>query len=141
MKKTKDDLKYKYKFFLNPYKDQAFTRCPKCENKTKVRKFIFFIHVEPKQPIILNKSGKFCPYCEMIIVNQDELEKLLCFTIEKFDPKMIGNKYIVGGTIDKSDISFKKVQELEFEEVIKHLYVFKDILSFKVIPGGWYKKP
>lgn len=138
MRKTKDNFKSKYKFFLNPYKDQAFTRCPKCENKTKVRKFMFFIHVEPKQPIILNKSGKFCPYCEMIIVRQDELESLLSYTLKKINPEIIGNKYIVGGTIDKNEVSFKKIQTMGIEEVTKHLYIFKDVLSFKVIPGGWY---
>ena len=121
MKKTKDNTKYKYKFFLNPYTDQAFTRCPKCENKTKVRKLIFFIHVEPSQPVILNKTAKYCPYCELIIANKDELENMLYFIVEKINPEIIGNKYIVGGTIDKNEISFKKLQESKPEDIVKHL--------------------
>ena len=28
----------RFYFFLNPYADMAFTRCPKCEAKTKQRK-------------------------------------------------------------------------------------------------------
>jgi len=33
--KTKESHHY---FFLNPYQDMAFTRCPKCKEKTKIRK-------------------------------------------------------------------------------------------------------
>jgi len=28
----------RYRFFLNPYPDMAFTKCPKCETKTRQRK-------------------------------------------------------------------------------------------------------
>ena len=38
-----------HRFFLNPYEDMAFTKCPKCEAKTKVRKFPLVIHIEPTQ--------------------------------------------------------------------------------------------
>lgn len=35
-------------FFLNPYGDMAFTRCPKCEQKTKIRKYCLVVHMDPK---------------------------------------------------------------------------------------------
>jgi|GEM_PF-7009059 hypothetical protein len=45
----KKKYKEKYYFFPNPYEDCAFTKCPKCETKTKVRKFILLISIEPNQ--------------------------------------------------------------------------------------------
>ena len=48
MTKTKHaelrDENTRHYFFLNPYEDAAFTRCPKCETKTMVRKFPLVIH-------------------------------------------------------------------------------------------------
>jgi len=38
--------KEKYNFFLNPYTDAAFTKCPKCDGKTKVKKFPLLIFIE-----------------------------------------------------------------------------------------------
>ena len=51
--KTKDARHY---FFLNPYDDAAFTRCPNCEEKTKIRKYCLLIHIDPKHLLSLNKS-------------------------------------------------------------------------------------
>lgn len=53
----------KYYFFLNPYSDAAFTRCPKCEGKTKVKKIPLTIVMEKNKAILnLNKTCKYCPY-------------------------------------------------------------------------------
>src|SRR6266567_9481953 len=37
----------RYRFFLNPYQDMRFTRCPQCDNKTRLRKLPLIIHLEP----------------------------------------------------------------------------------------------
>ena len=52
-------------FFLNPYQDIAFTKCPKCLAKTKVRKFPLVIHIEPHQLFLLNKSCRYCIACDV----------------------------------------------------------------------------
>ena len=52
--------KTRHYFFLNPYEDCAFTKCPKCNNSTKVRKFPLVIHIEPLQFLVLNKNCKYC---------------------------------------------------------------------------------
>ena len=36
-----------YRFFLNPYQDMRWTRCPQCENKMHLRKLPLVIHVDP----------------------------------------------------------------------------------------------
>lgn len=49
------DSKEKHRFFLRPYEDAAFTKRPKCESKTKLRKSPLVIHIEPGQLFVLNK--------------------------------------------------------------------------------------
>ena len=50
----------RYRFFLNPYQDARFSKCPQCENKTGQRKLPLFIHIDPKQPLLLNKTCRSC---------------------------------------------------------------------------------
>ena len=38
----------RYTFVLNPYTDYRFTRCPNCDQPTRLRKFVLFIHVDPE---------------------------------------------------------------------------------------------
>ncbi|MCX6689306.1 MAG: hypothetical protein NTZ39_06420, partial [Methanoregula sp.] len=78
-------------FFLNPYPDIAFTRCPKCEEKTKIRKFCLLIHMDPKNIFLINKSCRYCPKCDLIIAKQVELESLLAAICEQYAPDIIGN--------------------------------------------------
>ena len=73
----------KHYFFLNPYKDCAFTKCPKCDNKTKLRKFPLVIHVEPYQIFFLNKNCKYCTDCDLIIVKQSKIETLMACQLKK----------------------------------------------------------
>ena len=56
--------KTRHYFFLNPYEDCAFTKCPKCDQATKVRKFPLAIHIDPNQLFFLNKYRRHtqCSY-------------------------------------------------------------------------------
>src|SRR3989339_1620383 len=87
-------------FFLNPYQDRTFTRCPKCETKTKIRKFCLMIHIKPLHILSLNTTTNYCPYCSLIIVKKEKLEQLLCAICEQKFPKIIGNDYFVHGTME-----------------------------------------
>ncbi len=64
-------------FFLNPYQDARFTSCPKCGGKTKLRKLSLVIHVEGPILLSLNKTCRYCLYCDLLIAHQDELEAQL----------------------------------------------------------------
>lgn len=122
-------------FFLNPYIDSAFTRCPKCEGKTRVRKFCLVIHIDPRGLFSLNKSTKYCPGCDLIIVKQSELEKLLVNICEQYAPDIIGNDYFVFGTMDRKDWKKGQAGEMSQQEAIKCTYPFKDVWEFK--RRGW----
>ncbi len=45
-----------YRFFLNPYKDVRFTRCPQCENKTLQRKLPLIIHIDRSNATALSEQ-------------------------------------------------------------------------------------
>src|SRR4051794_1604047 len=92
----------RYRFFLNPYSDARFTSCPKCGGKTRVRKLPLVIHVDPAHMIALNKTCKFCPYCDLLIAHQDEIEGFLAAYFGQNQPDVVGNDYLVLGTADRA---------------------------------------
>jgi len=125
-------------FFLNPYDDAAFTRCPKCEDKTKIRKFPLVIHIDPEQLLLLNKKCRYCVKCDLIIAKKSELESLMVACFERPMPEIIGNNYLVMGVAERRDwLEGKKGNMLE-GETIDRMLVFKDILNFEPVRAGWY---
>ncbi len=120
----------RHKFFLNTYVDCGFTKCPKCDAKTKIRKFPLVIHVEPGQLLLLNKKCKYCPGCDLIIAKKQELESLI--------PSLSQNEYLVMGTLERKDWQEGNKGFLPSSEIIDRMYIFKKVWDFEVIPAGWY---
>lgn len=133
--KTKEAQHY---FFLNPYVDLAFTCCPNCEEKTKIRKHYLVIHVEPKFLASINKSCRYCSKCDLIIVKQTDLERLLVEICEQNASDVIGNEYLVFGTMDRKDWKYGLTGKISQQEAINCSYPFKDVWKFEVSPAGWY---
>jgi hypothetical protein len=131
-------LAKKHHFFLNPYKDCAFTRCPKCDAKTRVRKFPLVIHLEPKGLFLLNKSCKYCPDCDLIIAKKQEVESLIAIGREQVNVEERVPEYLVLGTLEKADWRASHQGSLAPAEVAKRVSLFKDVWNFEVIPAGWY---
>jgi hypothetical protein len=96
-------VKRRHYFFLNPYKDAAFTKCPKCETKTRIRKFPLVIHIEPQQLLLLNKKCRYCLKCDLIIAKKPELESLIVACLEEATPEIIRNHYLVMGVVERKD--------------------------------------
>lgn len=128
--------KVRHYFFLNPYDDVAFTKCPKCNDKTKVRKFPLAVHIEPEQLIFLNKTCRYCAHCDLIVVKQREIETLLTAQFEKTNPGIIGNEYLVFGTLDRTEWQTFRNNSVPPRKAIEHVYVFRDVWNFKLV-GGW----
>jgi len=125
-------------FFLNSYNDAAFTKCPKCEAKTMVRKLPLVIHIEPQQLFILNKKCRYCASCDLIITHKSEVEDLMAACFEEINPEIIGNKYLVIGTLEKHDWRSRGRILKDSRDTIERMYVFKDLWDFKPISFGWY---
>ena len=128
--------KENYYFFLNPYTDSSFTRCPKCDNKTKIKKLPLAILLEKKKIIfILNKTCKFCPYCELIIAKKYELDSII---MQFLGLNRITKKdYFVMGTQDKTVYRGGLNKELIKENPLEGISIFKNVWDFEVQPAYW----
>src|SRR5579863_363777 len=119
------NLPKRYTFFLNPYTDQRFNSCPQCGGKTKIRKKPFVVHVDPLQLLILNMSGPYCPSCDLMILHKDKLENLLVIAFEQHRPDMIGNEYLVMGTVERTFWLRTLKEPVEPKTTLANLHVFK----------------
>ena len=127
-----------YTFILNPYTEYRFTRCPGCDQKMRQRKLPLFIHVDPMDPVVLNKTCRYCPDCDLLIAHQDEIEELLAGIFAQLDPSVIGNEYLVMGTVERKAWREGVKQPKGITEMLEHLHVFKDVRTVRMQPGGWY---
>ena len=87
----------------------------------------------------LGKTCRYCSRCELIMAHQDELEAQLAYSFSQIAPAVIGNEYLVLGTIDK------KVWQQgltdgsgTLSEMLQRVADFKRVLKLQVEPGGWY---
>jgi hypothetical protein len=124
----------RYRFFLNPYEDMRFTRCPQCDNTMHQRKLPLVIHVDPMQMISLNKTCRYCPYCDLLIAHQDDVEH---FFAEQ-QPEVVGNDYLVLGTLDKPAWKRGTQQPMTLQKMLEVLHDFKEVVTFK-LKRGWVR--
>jgi hypothetical protein len=54
------------------------------------------------------------------------------------DPSIIGNKYIVIGTMERPAWRERMRQPKQLDEMLKYIADFKEEVSFTVKPAGWY---
>src|SRR4051794_11290171 len=94
-------LKPRYSFILNPYSDVRLSKCPKCDRPTHPRKFALVIVVKGYGPYVQGKTCRYCSPCELIIAHQDELESEMTISMAKFAPEVVGNEYLVLGTMER----------------------------------------
>ncbi len=130
-----------HRFFLNPYAEYAFTRCPRCDRApTKVRKVFLVIHVEPQLLLVLNKSCRLCLHCDLLIAKQQELEALMAYAVEQIKPELVGNDYLVVGTLDKEDGRQVKAGGQHPGWVAERTRIFREVLAFEPAPT-WVLDP
>ena len=129
----------RFTFFLNPYTDARFTKCPTCEGKTAQKKLPLVIHVDNGGLLVLNKTCRYCAACELLIAHQDEIEAQLAFGLQRAKPAAVGNDYLVVGTVDRENWRQGMEQAMTPQDIIAVLHDFKDVVQFKLV-GGWGPK-
>ena len=129
----------RYTFFLNPYEDIRFTSCPQCGRKMRQRKLPLVIHVDPMNPIVLNKTCRYCPDCDLLIAHKNEIESFLTQFFMQHKPEVVGNEYLVIGTFDRAVWKEGVKQPGTIETMRDNLHDFIERVTFKV-QGGWMPK-
>jgi len=102
-----------------------------------VRKVPLVVVVEPKQPVALNKTCRYCKHCDLLMARQAEVEALLVVALEKTCPHVIGHPYTVIGTLDREDWRDGSRARCPAAEIFRRTHVFEDFLHFGYEPGGW----
>ena len=131
----------RFTFFLNPYTDVRFTKCPKCGGKTGQKKLPLAIHVDEHGLVALNKTCRYCSGCELLIAHQDEIEANLTSLFQRLAPEIIGNGYLVVGTLDRSDWKRGITGTSTTAELIEALHDFDDMVRYEPLRPTWSKEP
>jgi len=130
-------LPSRFKFILNPYTDTRLSKCPRCQQLTHMRKFALLIHIEHWGILVLGKTCRYCTPCELIMAHRDELENELVNIFEKAKSEVIGNPYVVFGTVEmkwwKESLGRRDEQ---LAQMLEHAADFKSVLDLK-FEGGW----
>jgi len=129
----------RYRFFLNPYTDVRFTTCPQCRGKTRQRKLPLVIHIDPLQFVVLNKTCRYCPRCDLLIAHQDELEAWLAAFFTDHRPEIVGNDYLVLGTEDRADWLRGVNTQRSAQEAFECLHDFRAVVGFTQ-PQRWARE-
>jgi hypothetical protein len=128
-------------FFLNPYRDDRFTRCPKCGAPMKARKKPFVIHVDPHVLLNLNMTGRYCPACDLMILHKDVLEDLLVRAFTLHDPSIIGNDYLIMGTLERKAWRELQTQPRNYALLFDNMHDFKEVVTFEPVHYDWAPDP
>ena len=127
----------RYSFVLNPHRDAGFTRCPKCEAKTRIRKLPLVIHVEDFGVVVLGKTCRLCPACEVLIAHQAEIEQLLSALLGR---AVDAQTFVVLGTVERPVWRRSLTHPAAVDAVKKHMADFKTYLRVDFTPAGCYPK-
>ena len=128
----------RYSFALNPHAGARFTRCPRCDARTKARKLSLVIHVagpDGGKLAVLGKSCRLCTVCELLIAHDAEMTKLLSSL--GVGPDLDPGGYLVLGTLERRVWRRGLRGAVEFDELLEHMADFKEHLRVDVEPGGW----
>ncbi len=129
-----------YNFILNPYPTERISRCPLCEGKTGQKKIPLLIHVDPARLIALNYTCRYCGPCHLLIGHTHEIEHHMTEAFRHSTPELIGNRYLVMGTVEKK---YWREGLTEFKtptEMIDHTTTFTDSYEdIRLHRPGWYK--
>lgn len=140
-KKTRlGKLAPRYNFSLNPYTEFRFYRCPDCHGKTGQRKLPLFIHVEPDHFIALNFTNRYCPRCDSLIGRKDEIEHILTGLFSQYGPSVIGNDYVIIGTVEKKTWREGLYQPKQLKQILPNVHDFKSFAELRMTMAGWFPK-
>ena len=126
----------RYTFFFNPYTDARFSKCPKCNGKTGQKKLPLVIHIDDGGMMVLNKTCRICPACDLLIAHRNEIEAQMAVHFQTTAPEVVGNDFLVIGTVDRADWRRGTEGDMTPKDIIETLHDFKDVVQFKAV-GDW----
>ena len=102
-----------------------------------LRKFALFVHIDGTGPIILGKTCRYCPACELIIAHQNELEAELQNLFSTRASKVVGKEYLVLGTVEIKAWTQGLERPLTFKHIREQTAGFKKYSTLSADSPGW----
>jgi hypothetical protein len=104
----------------------------------KLRKLPLFIHVDPLESVVLNKTCRYCPDCDLLIAHQDQIEALLLQMFPAYTPETIHEHYSIIGTVERKVWREGLTMPLPLAKGLRYLHDFKEVHTIYLRPAGWY---
>src|SRR6266702_905862 len=79
---------------------------------------------------------RFCPNCDLLIAHQDEIEDILSRIFTTLEPEIVGNDYLVIGTVERATWKRTMQNQLPIQDTLDALHDFEEVVSFKPA-WGW----
>ena len=134
-----DSMPRKYDFMINPYPHMRISKCPICDKKTGQRKLPLMIHIDPAQIFSLNYTCRYCKRCDLLVAHKHEIEHYMTEMMRSANPKVIGNPYLIMGTVERKIWKENMENPKPPHEMIKHVAVFNSVYNeLRVTQTGWF---
>ena len=82
-------------------------------------------------------TGRYCPKCDLLILHKEKVETLMVYSLEQFDPSLIGNDYLVVGTVERQGWRESIKQPGNYDVIFDNLHDFKKVVVFEPAHWGW----
>jgi hypothetical protein len=128
----------RYAFILNPFPRERFTRCPRCEAKTRARKIPLVFHVDGFGLMARNTTCRLCVVCDLLIAHQAEIEETID-GLGQSHAESAKRMYLVLGTTESRTWRRAFSGGVTIAELREHMADFKDYLKIEVEPGAWFR--
>ena len=76
----------------------------------------------------------------MLIGHQHEIEHHLTELFLKINPEVIGNDYLVFGTVEKQAWRENINKPKPFSEMLNHIHDFKSYQDLRMTMAGWFRE-
>ena len=121
----------RYSFLLNPHRDERFTRCPRCRTTTRLRKIPLVIHVDSFGLVLLRKTCRLCPACEMLIAHEFELNGEVQQVAGR---SVVDGDYVVLGTLGSGTWRAGMRGSISIEQVKQDMADFLTYMKVEITP-------
>lgn len=128
----------RYSFVLNPDLRAKFTKCPRCNVPTRLRKLPLLIHVEHPagaRLAILGKTCRLCVECEMLIAHKADISQLLVASGLAAEDGT--SSYVVLGTVARPAWRAGLTRGVTLDAVRAYAADFKQYMRIDITRGGW----
>jgi tetratricopeptide (TPR) repeat protein len=126
-------------FFLNRHDDWGLTRCPNCDQPTKIRKRHLAVSIEPDQLLPIHLTCRMCDACNILFIHERDAQPAIMAEATARGLELIDQDFILLGVVDRAALGGRQPDDDdERSRILAHLQRFHEERVFAYSPLGWY---